>query len=367
MKLAIVGAGPAGLVAALAARRAGFETDVYEQAPAFGPVGSGVVLHSNGLRVLQALGLLDLLRPHLRFSQRLLLQEPPDRTIAAIDYRDTALPHNVAAVVMRYTLLDLLADAATRAGARLHLGRRCVGADARGLLRFEDGEARADAVIAADGVKSAVRTALGIPARVRELGIAYLRGIAEIEQADDAFREIWGRDGRQFGICPLPGGRTFFFASAPFRGWPPADLDAWIASWEPFGVAPLLRTVRDWNYDEVKTVEASRWSAPPFHLIGDAAHAMPPNLGQGANSAMVDALVLVRMLEQGRASEYESVRRPFVSRIQRTACRLSRLARWTSGPGRALRRAVVGIASKTESSLRLSAGHHPAEEIWFGA
>lgn len=360
MKLAIVGAGPAGLVAALAARRAGMEADVYEQAPAFGAVGSGIVLHSNGLRILEALGLLDRLRPHLRFSQRLLLCEPPDRTIAEIDYRNAPIPHNAAAVVMRYTLLDLLAVAAEEAGARLHLGRRCAGADGRGILRFEDGEARADAVIAADGVRSAVRTALGIPARVRELGIAYLRGIGDVPTDDDAFREYWMPDGRQFGLCPLPGGRTFFFASAPFRGWPPADPEAWIRSWEPF--APMVRSVRDWNYDEVKSVEAERWSAPPFHLIGDAAHAMPPNLGQGANSAMADALVLVRLLAEGRAPEYERVRRPFVEQTQRTADRLSRMARWTWGPARALRRAVVGVAAQSETSLRLSAGFHPAEE-----
>src|SRR5439155_25521112 len=78
------------------------------------------------------------------------------------------------------------------------------------------------------------------------------------------------------------------------------DLSAWARSWDDFGepVASLVRAI-DWQravYDELADVRVDRWYRDRVFLVGDAAHAMTPNLGQGANSAMADALVLINLL-----------------------------------------------------------------------
>ena len=129
----------------------------------------------------------------------------------------------------------------------------------------------------------------------------------------------------------------------------------------------ILRST-DWNaanYDEVKEVEVAPWSAPPVTLIGDAAHAMSPNLGQGANAAMVDGLVLARLLVEDRAGEFEAIRRPFVTKVQRTARRMSEVSRWTWAPARAFRDLVVRLRGSGAGALRLAAGWNPADQPFF--
>src|SRR5262249_31955472 len=120
------------------------------------------------------------------------------------------------------------------------------------------------------------------------------------------------------------------------------------------------------------------WTNEGCFLLGDAAHAMTPNLGQGANSAMVDALVLVRLLaaaddgaggleDVGR--RYEAVRRSFVRRIQWASHVLGSIATWRSPAARAVRRGILAISQVGErfghSGLRLGAGLNPAEDPYL--
>src|SRR4029077_5924988 len=117
------------------------------------------------------------------------------------------------------------------------------------------------------------------------------------------------------------------------------DVRPWIDGWRAVSpeAAEILGAVPDWSqvsYDELQEVTVRRWWSGGCFLLGDAAHAMAPNLGQGANSAMVDALVLVRLLHEtlgGGGSpravgrRYEAVRRPFVRRVQSASRVMSRV------------------------------------------
>ena len=165
---------------------------------------------------------------------------------------------------------------------------------------------RAAIVLACDGAGSPTRASLRLPARRRPLGRAYLRGVADLGWQQPQIRELWYRDGRLFGMAPLPGARTYFWCTAPRGCWPQTlhgGLEAWIASWAGCHPTPpaILEAVGDWsrvNYDEPLQVQARQWSRAPVFLVGDAAHPLTPYLGQGANSALVDALVLTRLLAQ---------------------------------------------------------------------
>jgi hypothetical protein len=119
--------------------------------------------------------------------------------------------------------------------------------------------------------------------------------------------EFWGRDARRLGIFPLSRGRTYLFCSVPIGEWDSIRdhrLEAWISSWNDFGThATALLEEVDWTgavYDELTDLRVASWHRGAVFLIGDAAHAMTPNLGQGANSAMVDGVVLIRLLAAAR-------------------------------------------------------------------
>src|SRR5215470_4714217 len=209
MRLAIVGGGPAGLVAALAARRRGMDPIVFERAGDFRRVGGGIALHSNGLQVLDVLGVLPALAPRMRPFHAMTIERVGRGVLAAVDVGTVDVPHNRVAILARYELQQALLEAVTAAGVPVRFERQCEGAvwDAgRVALRFAAGdEAGFDAVIAADGINSRLRASAGLPARRRCLGWATLRGVVQLPHVSEHVRELWGTDGRIFGIAPLPG------------------------------------------------------------------------------------------------------------------------------------------------------------------
>lgn len=388
-RISIVGAGPAGLTAALAARRLGLEAVVYEQAPSLGRVGGGIAIQNNGQRVLDAIGLLSGFSPCMATAQTIAIEGPGRRRYATLDYGALRVPFPRFAVVLRADLQEHLLMGAESAGARIEFGRRCTGIAREGrdlALRFADGStAETSVVLAADGVDSAVRADCDFGGLPRPIGEAALRGVVDRPTAEGIVREIWLDDGRLFGIAPLAQGRTYFYCSAPYGQWHETarDVRPWIDGWRAAlpEACEILGAVPDWtrvSYDELRQVTVRRWWKGGCFLLGDAAHAMTPNLGQGANSAMVDALVLVRLLyaaldgggshdEAGR--RYDAVRRRFVRRVQIASAVMCRVATSRSAAARLLRHGFLAVSSVTERvapvGLRLAAGVNPAEEPYL--
>jgi len=389
-EIAIVGGGPGGLAAAIAAAQAGFRPIVFERAQRFDRVGGAVGIQGNGLSVLDALGLLDTFRQHIREVSTAVVESPPGRIISRVDFTEPGSPYSGFAVAMRADLQSVLLRHALDAGVQIHFDRLCTGAQVSGnrtILTFQDQATHsADLVIAADGVHSRVRDSLGFKLKRTVVGEAFLRAVAPIEHPDPSrYGEFWGTDGRRAGAFPLPGAQTYLFCSVPLGQWQTIrerHLAEWLAGWQNFGppITTLMRSV-DWNtavYDELQDVRVETWHRGGIFLIGDAAHTMTPNLGQGANSALVDALVLINILSDARSravgiqevgATYMRIRKKFVTRIQQSALMGGEMAAWTFAPLRYFRdslfRTVSRVGSMRRASLELASGYNPAELEWI--
>jgi 2-polyprenyl-6-methoxyphenol hydroxylase-like FAD-dependent oxidoreductase len=196
---------------------------------------------------------------------------------------------------------------------------------------------RADVVVGADGVNSAVRSTGGFESRVSS-GSSYVRMIVRGRATGPWFEEYWTPLG-SFGQAPLDGDLVYFWAAAHVVGAADAvsrrDLGAFRQEWRRVlpAAADLLEQVSSFDdllVNTVRSVACRRWFSGRLALLGDAAHAMPPNLGQGANSALVDGVVLAEELAAAASvmhalTGYDKRRRPLTRRVQKTAAMLQRL------------------------------------------
>jgi 2-polyprenyl-6-methoxyphenol hydroxylase-like FAD-dependent oxidoreductase len=195
---------------------------------------------------------------------------------------------------------------------------------------------RADVIVGADGVNSAVRSTGGFVSRVSP-GSSYVRAIVG-GQASPWFEEYWTPLG-SFGHLPLGDDIVYFWAAAHVAAAADAvsrrDLGAFRQEWRRVlpAAADLLESVSSFDdllLNTVRRVDCRRWFSGRLVLLGDAAHAMPPNLGQGANSALVDAVVLAEELASAASVKnalvaYDKRRRPLARRVQKAATMLQRL------------------------------------------
>ncbi len=313
MRVLIVGGGIAGLTTALALQRHGINVLVFERARQFREVGSGLILAGNAVKALDRLGLDDLLHSiaaplchgHLRsWRGDVLVDFPVQEIMQRFGTRSVA--------VHRAELHAALAQALERGSLRTHMQGIGFEQDGDGVcLRFASGEEiQGDMLIGADGLHSVVRSQLLGVANPRYAGYTAWRAVTSFtvnqREAQTAF-ETWGA-GKRFGIIPLSHGRICWFAVASAPEGERHDeteekrkvLDLLASCHEPAGAvveatepSAILRT------DIYDRPPLSSWSQGRVTLVGDAAHPMTPNLGQGACQAIEDAFLLADSLKNG--------------------------------------------------------------------
>ena len=308
-KVVIIGAGIAGLTAALAMARKGLDAEIYEQAPELKEVGAGVGLWGNAFRALRAIGLAgDVLR--LAGETAGSGVRRPDGTWLLYQPYEVMRKRWGAgfASVHRAELHNLLAGQLDPSA--IHLDARCTGISVAGNVvraRFADGrEVEADVLIGADGARSVVRAALLGASPIRYRGyttVGALTPAGSVPLPRDG-SETWGR-GIRFGVAPTSGERVVWYAvwkaPAGTAGVSTEHLLRLFGSWhEPvravIEATPPATTVRKDVYDRLP---GRTWTQGRVALIGDAIHLMTPDLGQGACQAMVDAVTLADCLAHG--------------------------------------------------------------------
>ena len=347
MKVAIVGGGIGGLATALAMTQAGFSVSVYERSAQLVDTGAGITLAPNATRVLYHLGL----GPKLEQTA----VTPPQT-----EYRH----YRTGAVIMRMMTRDfralygapylrlhrwdlqqaMITRLAEVAPDALRLASGVDRIESRGghvELRLADGRVEtADIVVAADGIRSAIRETLFNPAPPQFAGFVAWRGLVATADLPRHLHEsvVAFGHGRHINRYLVRRGELLNFIAVAHRdkweaeGWNiPAPLDEFLAEFSSFDEGtrtiiskPVLGQVFKWGLFGRPWLE--QWSSGRVVLLGDAAHPMLPFLGQGAANALEDAMILTRCLAAESTPErafalYQSTRGPRVRGATEQAAR----------------------------------------------
>jgi 2-polyprenyl-6-methoxyphenol hydroxylase-like FAD-dependent oxidoreductase len=389
----VVGAGIGGLAAAASLSAAGWQVTVFERASSVEPVGAGLGLAPNGLRALDAIGIGDVLRAHA-VPQAMGMRRPDGRwllratteTMVADRFGDPII------LVARATLIEALLTRVP--DGALRLSTEVTSVSPGGTVVTSTGEeVRADLVVAADGIGSAVRSALWAAEepRLKYAGFTtwrLLTGPVSPDIGPVPMAETWGR-GKLFGVMPLADGRVYCYAAAVAE--PGAPVSAEIAEGFAPGAYPpaeqdlgeqreLLRVFCTWH-EPIPTLvqlvspaavlrhDVAELAAPlrSFHqgrvaLLGDAAHPMTPNLGQGACQAIEDAVVLARLMAgsgSGAASvgaalaTYTAQRLPRTTQVVRWSRRMGAMSTWKAPAAVAFRDQLAAVMGKVAPAAAL--------------
>jgi 2-polyprenyl-6-methoxyphenol hydroxylase-like FAD-dependent oxidoreductase len=375
MHTIVIGAGIGGLTTALALKQKGIDVAVYERSAVLTDVGAGISLWPNALKGLYQLGLRPALDGVSFVSMEGALRSR-DGTVLSRTTADQFIARLGLPVVVfhRADLLAVLVDAAR--DIPIHTGHECrdVEHDADGVtVRFANGMcAGGDVLIGADGLRSVVRDRLGVPGALRYSGYTAWRGIAPFETAGLMAGETLG-SGQRFGLAPIHGNRVYWYATDNVpegQREPPLETKARLTRLFGDWHEPIPELIRSTGEDAILRNDiydrdpAGRWGSGRITLLGDAAHPMTPNLGQGACQAIEDALVLACRLASGgnvntSLRQYESERTARTSFIVKASRRVGELFQIESRPFCELRNLAMRLtpAAMTYRSLRQLAGY----------
>ncbi|MFH9134313.1 FAD-dependent oxidoreductase [Streptomyces sp. NPDC017524] len=347
----VVGGGIGGLAAALALARRGHRAVVLERADEFAEIGAGIQLAPNGLHALDLLGLGDAVRARavhideLRFMDGVTGAHVASMPLTGTYRRRFGNPY---VVVHRGELHRLLVDACRRSAAiELRTGSRATGysQDGSGATVLLDGGGRvtADAVIGADGIRSAIRRQLVGDGEPRVSGITVYRTVIPMERVPEELRwnavTWWAGPGRHFVHYAIAGGRYLNLAPSVENGVTesfagvPVDRERVRSAFAALdGTAQqLIALGEDWkSWALVDRDPVDRWTDGRVTLLGDAAHPMLHYAAQGACQALEDAVVLGDLLDDtdaipDRFEKYNAERHDRTARITHAARASTRL------------------------------------------
>ena len=347
-RIAIVGGGIGGLTAALALKHFGFQSEVFEQAPALLDVGAAIAIWPNAMRVLE----------RLQLSEKILEKAG---VMEKIEWRDqngflinrVSIPTAVALprADLQSTLLHALP------AESVHLDEALVSYKQQGdklVAQFAHGDSvDADILIGADGIHSDVRLQFIKDGEPVYRGYTVWRGISPIvphEIPTSTAIELHGR-GKRFGIGPVGLGRIGWWATANTDS---TDLSSLFTGWyrpvlELIEATPKTSVLKTRALDREPTIN---WGSGRMTLLGDAIHPTTPNLGQGGCLAMEDAFVLARCFAKYGAVEetlrtYERLRYKRTAALTRYSRYYGAVGQWENVWARGLRKTALALVPES--------------------
>lgn len=313
-RVLVVGGGITGGVLSLALAQRGVEVVLLELRPELGGIGHGITLQGNALKAFHDVGVFDRIAEKGYQFGHLRMRTADGHVIAEMPTPPMGgdqVPPTMGAV--RADVADILADEVVKAGVDVRLGTTVTAIEDTGdavTATLSDGTTEtADLLVGADGIRSQVRRMLGITAEPRPVGMGIWRVVAERPAAMQCSELYYGGPKYKAGYTPISDDLCYAFLleenlDRSFVGEHPNGA---VLKEHGQGYGGIWGEVRDSladdavvNYQWIETVcVEDPWFRGRSIVIGDAAHACPPLIAQGAAMCSEDAVVLAEMLTSG--------------------------------------------------------------------
>jgi 2-polyprenyl-6-methoxyphenol hydroxylase-like FAD-dependent oxidoreductase len=359
LRIAIIGAGIGGLTTAASLRLHGLEAQVYERRSELKSEGSGLLLPCNAMQVFNRLGIGQAVVDSGNRIDLLELLDHRNEPLRTTDLRAFAERHKAVTVaITRARLHAILVDSLPFNS--LHFGSSCkeIRSNSRSVCATfaNGGQIECDLLIGADGLQSSVRGHVREDVKPRYSGQSSYRGIASFDlpmALRHTSREFWG-PGRRAGFVPLRDGEVYWFATfnaRPGETESAGEVGLRLADLAASFPEPLAAVISQTRQDDVlrtdtRDLPAIDWSRNRVLLIGDAAHATTPDLGQGGAQAIEDGFALAKALSDASDTFaalriFEAARRPKANLVAKRSRQIGKLAHLSHPVAIALRNRLI--------------------------
>jgi 2-polyprenyl-6-methoxyphenol hydroxylase-like FAD-dependent oxidoreductase len=341
----IVGAGFAGLTVACALAQRGWSVRVRERADRLRTTGAGIYIYENGLRVLEAVGAYEAAVRGAPLARTREVRDEQDRVISVHRWGGSRVFS-----IVRQNVIDALAAVTASAGVEIVTESAATGATADGELMLANGQSvKADLIVGADGSNSRLRDSLDLLSKRKYLVDGCTRLLIDKTKTERALAdgagattiEYWSGSRR---VLYTPCSETDIYVALTMLDSDaaakavPVRKNEWKRAF-PHLDALFDRIGEQGRYDRFELIKLKRWSAGRVAIVGDAAHALPPNIGQGGGCAMMNALSLAVYLERESDTAtalrtWEAAERPMTEHTQRISYILGLPTTWPAGAAR---------------------------------
>ncbi|WP_299101553.1 FAD-dependent monooxygenase [uncultured Winogradskyella sp.] len=341
MSIDIIGAGIGGLTTAIALEQKGIKTRIFEQAESIKPVGAGIILANNAMQVFDKLGLRPIIEANGNVMSSMNITKSNLKPLSKIDFSYFEKKHQTKSIAIhRGTLQQLLIKQLKSTEIKLNHKLTALEKTANGYtLNFENGkQIKSTTLIGADGLNSVVRENILPNNNIRNAKQICWRGVTEYQlplNFQNELNEAWGKSER-FGFVQIAENKVYWYALKAFKQnkdeFSVGQLDRYFYTYHSL----IKNIIKATNKAYINTAEISDlkptdiWYKGNACLIGDAAHAATPNMGQGACQAIEDAYVLSECLAKYNTekafSVFQKLRLPKAHQVVKTSWRVGKIA-----------------------------------------
>ncbi len=336
--ISIIGGGIAGLTLANFFEKINVNYSVYEASANLAPVGAGLALSANALQVMEILGLREQLESAGNRMKGLLITDENFKKISETNVERLEQKYKVGNLAIhRAALQKILADQIPKSKIVLNKRLSHISKEEHFTMNFENGTCvNSEIVFGADGIRSKVRNNIFGTVEPRNSGQVCWRAVLETDLADkysNTAYEMWGK-AKRFGFVRLSGKQIYWYALINKKDdKEPVDLKNIFKNFHPDVVRLIEESdEKSWIKNEICDLpKLSKWSENNLCLIGDAAHATTPNMGQGGCQAIEDAYVISKLWERNADcnkvfQEFEKIRRSKVNFVVENSWKIGKIS-----------------------------------------
>lgn len=360
----IIGAGIGGLTIAIALRKKGIISRIFEQTNEIKPVGAGIILANNAMQVYEKLGLRAELEDAGNPISAMKITDAHLKTISGVELTYFEKKYQVRNIAIhRGALQQILVR--QLANDTIHLGHELLQVEkdqSEYILQFKnDVSLRSSQLLGADGLNSIVRQSLFSASTIRNAKQVCWRGVTDFtlpRQYQNELNEAWGK-GDRVGFVQIAPNKAYWYALKSFRQdpeeFPLEEINAYFSNYHPV-IRELIQSTPLQNIHTAVISDLApitNWHQGNVCLLGDAAHATTPNMGQGACQSIEDAYILSECLAKYKLNqafaEFQRLRRPKAHQVVNTSWRLGKIAHWQNPLAIMLRNQLMRITPESIS------------------